>query len=270
MIEVIDHGDVTQLRMSSRRSRLVGFSVSAYVARGTLVDTGFPAVGAELARWLDAHPGVRGAVVTHRHEDHAGNVALLAARGMPLAMSDATRAAVRAVGPIGFYRRFTWNQMAPLPADAPAFDPAPLALLPTPGHSHDHHAVWDAERETLFGGDLFLGVRVRVAHPGEDPRRLSTSLRAAAALRPRRLFDAHRGPIANATEMLRAKADWIDVTVAAIERRLAEGWSDRAIRREVLGREEMAGYFSRGDYSRTNFVRAVRRGRDARDGTRDT
>ena len=28
--------------------------------------------------------------------------------------------------------------------------------------------------------------------------------------------------------------------------------------RELIGREEMAGYFSLGDYSRTNFVRAVR------------
>ena len=37
---------------------------------------------------------------------------------------------------------------------------------------------WDAERETVFGGDLFLGVRVRVAHPGEDPRQLARSVRA--------------------------------------------------------------------------------------------
>jgi len=260
MIEILAHGDVTQLRLSSRRSRLVGFSVSAYLVRDMLVDTGFPAIGPELARWLDATPALRGAAVTHKHEDHAGNIALLAGRGLPLAMSEATRAAVRDVRAIGFYRRFTWQQMVPLPADAPVFDPAPLALVAMPGHSSDHHAVWDAERETLFAGDLFLGVRVRVAHPGEDPRQLSASLRAAAALAPRRLFDAHRGPVANPVAMLNAKADWIDATIAAIERRLADGWSDHAVRRAVLGREEMAGYFSRGDYSRTNFVRAVRAG----------
>jgi glyoxylase-like metal-dependent hydrolase (beta-lactamase superfamily II) len=260
MIEILAHGDVTQLRMSSRRSRLAGFSVSAYLVRDVLVDTGFPAIGEELARWLDATPAVRGAIVTHRHEDHAGNVALLAARALPLAMSAATRAAVRDVGPIGFYRRFTWQQMTPLPPTAPELDPAPLALVATPGHSSDHHAVWDAERETLFAGDLFLGVRVRVAHPGENPRLLAASLRTAAALAPRRLFDAHRGPVRDPVALLTAKADWIDETVHAIERRLADGWSDHAVRREVLGREEWAGYVSRGDYSRTNFVRAVRAG----------
>jgi hypothetical protein len=58
--------------------------------------------------------------------------------------------------------------------------------------------------------------------------------------------------------MLLAKSDWIDETVARVERRLAEGWSDAAVRDEILGREELAGYFSFGDYSRINFVRAVR------------
>jgi hypothetical protein len=120
--------------------------------------------------------------------------------------------------------------------------------------------VWDAERETLFGGDLFLGVKVRVAHPGEDPRQLAATLRAVAALAPRRLFDGHRGLVANPVELLLAKSDWIDETVARVERRLREGWSDAAVRTEVLGREELAGYFSWGDYSRLNFVRAVRAG----------
>jgi glyoxylase-like metal-dependent hydrolase (beta-lactamase superfamily II) len=260
MIELIPHHDVLQLRMSSPRSRLVGYSVSAYLVHDTLVDTGFPGVGAELDRWLGTVPSLRGAIVTHAHEDHAGNVALLARRGVPLAMGDATLDVVRRPHRVGFYRRFTWRPMTPLAAPPLAFDPSPLALVPTPGHSPDHHAVWDADRETLFGGDLFLGVKVRVAHPGEDPRQLAATLRRVAALAPRRLFDGHRGSVANPVEMLLAKSDWIDETVARVERRLAEGWSDAAVRDEILGREELAGYFSLGDYARINFVRAVRAG----------
>jgi glyoxylase-like metal-dependent hydrolase (beta-lactamase superfamily II) len=136
----------------------------------------------------------------------------------------------------------------------------PLELIPTPGHASDHHVVWDAERETLFAGDLFLGVKVRAAHPGEDPRQLARSVRTAAALRPKRMFDSHRGLVPEPVATLLAKADWLDDTIARIERLITQGWSDRAITRMILGREDAAHYMSRGALSKVNFVRAVRRG----------
>jgi glyoxylase-like metal-dependent hydrolase (beta-lactamase superfamily II) len=129
----------------------------------------------------------------------------------------------------------------------------------TPRHSEDHHVEWDAERETVFAGDLFLGVKVRVAHPGEDPRQLVRSLRAVAALNPKRMFDAHRGPVPNPVDALLAKVDWLEAAIAAVEARIARGWRDRLIARDVLGREELAHYVSLGKMSRINFVRAVRR-----------
>lgn len=260
MITLEPHGDVTRVHCTSARSRLVGYSVSAYLVRGALVDTGFHGVREDVARLLRERP-LAGALLTHKHEDHAGNVELLARAGVPLAMGAATLAAVRHVRPIRFYRRFTWEPMPSLTAPVEPLDPAAhgLALLPSPGHSADHHVVWDAATETLFGGDLFLGVKVRVAHPGEDPRQLAHSVRAAAALAPRRLFDAHRGLVERPVPLLLAKAAWLEETIGRIEEHATRGWSDRAIRRDVLGREEPAGYFSRGDYSRLNFVRAVRR-----------
>jgi glyoxylase-like metal-dependent hydrolase (beta-lactamase superfamily II) len=118
--------------------------------------------------------------------------------------------------------------------------------------------VWDAERRTLFGGDLFLGVKVRVAHPEEDPRLLVRTLRRFAALEPARLFDAHRGAIANPAHALRLKADWIEELVVAVDDRIARGWSDRAIRRELLGREPLSSYVSGGEYGKENFIAAIR------------
>lgn len=276
MLRVEPHGDVTRLVLASPTSRLVGYDVSAYLvataAGRVLVDTGLPAAWRDLAAHLRGlAPGrhgdaalraaVAGVVLTHQHEDHAGNAARLAAAGVPVAMSDATRAAVRTVVPPGLYRDLTWGRMPPVDDDAPRFDPAPLALVPTPGHSPDHHAVWDAATGTLFGGDLFIGVKVRVAHPGEELRALARSLRAAAALHPARFFDAHRGLVPDAAVLLAAKADWVEDTVAAVEALLQRGWPERRVRAAVLGRESFAGYLSFGHYSRINFVRAVRAGR---------
>lgn len=257
MLEVEESHGVTRIHMWSRRSRLVGYSVSAYLVDGVLIDTGFPAARLDLARALD-QLHARGAIITHHHEDHAGNLALLVARGIPVAMAPETLAIVRGGGRVGLYRRFAWGTMrAPVRA-LEAFHTGPLALLPSPGHSPDHHMVWDAERGILFAGDLFLGVKVRVARPGEDPRQLALSLRRAADLRPRLTFDAHRGLIPDGATALLAKARWLDETIGQIDAHIAAGWSDRAITRAVLGREDPVHYVSSGDLSRINFVRAVR------------
>lgn len=258
MIRTHDHGDVTRLEMSSWRSRAIGMSVSAYLVRGVLVDSGFPAVAREVGALLQARRP-RGALITHRHEDHAGNVAGLVASGVPVGAARATMVALRDPPPIGVYRRWTWSAMPPLRVAPEPFEDAELALVAMPGHSSDHHAVWDAGTRTLFAGDLFLGVRVRIAHALEEPRVLSRSLRRAAALGPRRLFDAHRGEVHDPVAALLAKADWLDETLARIDARIAEGWPDDAIVREVLGGEGWIGRFSRGDYSRRNLVRAARR-----------
>jgi glyoxylase-like metal-dependent hydrolase (beta-lactamase superfamily II) len=279
MLRVERHGDVTRLAFASAAGRLVGYSASAYLlARGgraadprpVLVDTAFPRAARALLGVLAAlHDGraprdaLAGAVVTHLHEDHAGNAALLSRLGVPLVMAAATRAAIADDAPIALYRRVTWGRMMPLRDDPAPFDLGPLALLPTPGHSADHHAVWDAETGTLFGGDLFLGVKVRIAHRWEDPRALARTLRAAAALGPRRLFDGHRGLVADPVRALEAKADWVEDTIAQIDRLLDAGWPAARVRDAVLGREELTGYVSWGAYSRTNFVHAVRGTRTA-------
>ena len=258
MIQTERYSDVTRFEMASVVSRLIGYSASAFLVRGVMIDCGFHTVVGEFKSLLER---VRptGVLLTHYHEDHAGNAELVAHSGIPLNASAATLAELREPAPIRLYRRLTWGVTPPLRSPVTAFEPEGLSLVSAPGHSHDHHVVWDSTTGTVFGGDIYLGVKVRVAHPGEDPYRLARTLRDVAALGPARLFDAHRGFVDSPTPLLLSKADWIDETVAAIEHRVTNGASDAAIVRELFGGESLPGYFSGGDYSRTNFVRAVRR-----------
>ena len=256
-MRVARHGEVTAVHFATSRSRLVGYGVHVFVTRGTLIDTGFHAMRREVGALLDEHRPA-GVLITHHHEDHAGNAELVASRGIPIGASAATIAEIRAVPPIGAYRRFVWSSMPRV--RSPIIDHATpgLELVHAPGHSADHHVVWDAERETLFSADLFLGVKVRVARPGEDPRALVRSLRRAAALRPALMFDSHRGLVRHPAETLLAKAEWMDETMGRIDRLVDAGMSDREIRREIFGREALVGYVSVGELSRLNFVRSVR------------
>lgn len=245
--------DVTVVRLRSAAGRLVGYHVHLFVTQGALVDTGFPRAGREVRERVRAL-GVQGVFVTHHHEDHAGNVATLAAAGLPHAMAPATLAALRAPDPLLLYRRLVWGVRPPLERDPEPYTHHALRLIPAPGHSPDHHVVWDAERGDCFAGDLFLGVRVTIAHEGEDVRQLARSLREVAALQPARFFDAHRGLVPDAVPRLLAKAEWIDETVGRIEQLAASGLSPREIRRRVFGREAREGWVSGGEYSRERFV----------------
>lgn len=259
MIRVERHGDVTRIEMASVAGRLIGYSASAYLVRGVLIDCGFRHAHRNVAALL-ARERPRGVFITHYHEDHAGNVEQVAGRGVPVAASSETLTRLRAPARIRAYRQITWGATPPLRSAVTPFADDDLHLLPAPGHSVDHHVVWDASTGTLFGGDLYLGVKVRIAHPAEDPRVLAGTLRQVAALGPQRLFDAHRGFVPDPMPRLLAKADWTEETIAAIERRIAAGAPDAVIVRELFGGESLPGYLSGGDYSRINFVRAVRKG----------
>ena len=262
MIALERFGDVTRVRLTSLGSRLAGMDVSAYLVRGVLVDSGFPHARRVLSRFLD-ETRLEGALITHWHEDHAGNAPLLVSRGIPLGMHDETAERLRGAEPIRLYRRAVWGTTPRFEPHGQPFAHHALRFVHTPGHSPDHQVVWDAETGTVFSGDLWLGVRARVMHESENPRLIVDSLRVVRALGPQRMFDAHRGEVRDPLDALTAKIAWMEETLGTIDTRLDEGWSDRAILDSVLGGEETVAFLSLGEYARMNFVRAARRSRRA-------
>jgi glyoxylase-like metal-dependent hydrolase (beta-lactamase superfamily II) len=257
MIAITRHDGVTRLHCSTWRSRVSRYDVSAYLVDGVLVDTAFARVTRALMPLLDElRP--RGVFVTHGHEDHAGNAEHIARRGIPMWITPATAAVLRSTRTMRGYRSFTWGHALPLATPPVPFDPAPFLVIDTPGHSDDHQVLWDPARRRLFAGDLFLGVKVRLARTGERPRAHVASLRRVAALEPVQMFDAHRGPLGDAASLLRAKADWMEETIAEIARRFTLGEPAGVIRHEVLGDEPQERWVSFGDYSKARFVEAVR------------
>jgi glyoxylase-like metal-dependent hydrolase (beta-lactamase superfamily II) len=258
VVDITAHDGVTQWRFSSFASRLVGFSASAFVtADGILIDTGMSACAGEFARLLDAK-AIRAVMVTHHHEDHAGNLEIVARRGIPTWVPGLTWPLVTRVAPIGAYRRITWGSTSPLKSTVIPYAPDSLTPIAAPGHSADHHTIWHAATRTLFSADLFLGVAVRVVQRDEDPWAALASLDAAVELAPERMFCAHRGFVADPVAALRAKAAWTRTMIDSISSRIRNGDSDATILKTVLGGESLTGWASVGEYSRRNFIRAVR------------
>lgn len=257
-LSVERYGDVHRLRMAGLASSALHLDVSAYVVRGIVIDSGFHHARSRFLDAIDAM-GVRGCIVTHWHEDHAGNATQLARRGIPVLLRADTEDIVRSGPNIAMYRRLTWGRPPALDVPLASVDLSGLACIHTPGHSRDHQIIWDAATRTVFSGDLWLGVRARDVHASENPYEIIESLRRVAALQPARMFDAHRGLVEPAVSAIERKIEWLGETLSAIEKQIAEGWDDAAIVKHVLGGESVTGLLSRGDYATRNLVRAVRR-----------
>lgn len=254
---------VTRIHMWNRVGRALGFTVSAYLAHGVLVDTGFPGAREGLRALLESRR-VEGAIVTHAHEDHGGNADLLAGMGIPIGGGASTLASLHERPSLHYHRRLVWGTPDALRGAAETFDDDRMRLIHAPGHTDDHHVIWDATEGRLFGGDLFLGVKVRVAHGDEDPRTLVRTLRSLAALEPAVLLDAHRGAVPRPAPLLRAKADWMEELITETDALTERGVDDAEIRRRLLGGEGWMGWGTRGEYSAMTLVHTIQARRDAR------
>ena len=131
MLETIRHGDVTELRFSSWRSRRSGYAVSAFVTQGAVIDSGFPDVADEFGQWLDANP-LDGAIITHAHEDHSAGVPALLDRGLGVQCAAATEEWMRAEEHVALFRRICWGKRQRLVQPLKAYQHPTLTLRHTP------------------------------------------------------------------------------------------------------------------------------------------
>lgn len=258
MLRTRQHGDVTEIRLTTTFLGRPMYSVSAYLFDGTLVDTGPPRTGRELARWAAGQP-IDQIVNTHHHEDHVGGNAFLS--HLPaLAPPDTVPRLARAPR-IPLYRRTTFGQPRPATAtalgDVVATRHHTLHVIPTPGHAFDHVVLWLPERGWLFSADLYLMERARYVRRRDDVGLWMESLRRMLAYDFDTMFCAHAGPVGDAHAAIRRKlAYWEELQGEAL--RLADaGCSPQAIRRRLLGREGFLTAWSGGNFSKENLIRAL-------------
>src|SRR4051794_1275925 len=108
MLEIEELEDVTRVVMSTAITRGAGYTASAFLTRGVLVDLGFPAICGERKKWTDAMKPA-GATLPHPHEAPAGTAELAARRPPPLAAAPPPFPPPRASSSIELHRRIIWG-----------------------------------------------------------------------------------------------------------------------------------------------------------------
>lgn len=265
-IEIEDLGDgITAYRLKSRWTRMLGFEVSFYLVGDLLVDTGFAhARSLVLDALVDAD--ISAICCTHHHEDHTGNAVVLAERhGCSIGVFCPELLETEGLNKLLPYRRLFWGSPRLFEAEAMVDRvvgrQALLEVIPTPGHSQTHVALYEPTSRTVFVGDLFVAPGASAVMTHENPYLLIDSLRRVAALEPRRMLTGHGRDIRDPVDRLLAKAKSIERAAAESKRLIDQGLRPRKISEQVFSRgrskDRLLEVLTQGEFSRLNFVRAA-------------
>jgi glyoxylase-like metal-dependent hydrolase (beta-lactamase superfamily II) len=255
--------DVLVIKLETLLSKWASYSTHVPLVDGLLIDTGFAKAASSLVKAL-AGREVSQIANTHAHEDHIGNNSLMVRLFNAVLLSpEAARVKLQKPEAVCThpYQYLLWG--LPEPSQATALGPEiqtsrfKFQVIPTPGHSADHVCLYEPERGWLFGGDLFLSVKVRLARGFENANDLRNSLRRVCALKPRMLFCYHRGVITDPLSRLQKKLEFMDDLHDRIHELAASGTSIGEIARRVLGPDPLSYKFiTQGDFSKANLVQS--------------
>ncbi len=258
-----DFGDVKAIELGFGPVGRPLMTVFAYAAGGVLIDSSQPHQQRAYLAWAMTQKP-EALLLTHHHEDHAGNAGALQKRtGLPVWAGADTVARLQTRLRLRPYQHWVWGAFAPFSAK-PLSQPFSLNGLTfepiaTPGHSPDHTAYLVRERGWLFSGDLYLGDHQRFMRVDENLGDMIASLRRVLRYDFESLFCAHRPQLHEGPAHLRAKLQFLEDWVGRIRPLVENGMdSPAAIMRQLGIREDWrTSLFCTFHFNAANFVRAA-------------
>jgi glyoxylase-like metal-dependent hydrolase (beta-lactamase superfamily II) len=263
VIRVLDHGPIRQFRMARNLWGKGVYWTAAYLVDGLLIDTGCAYTAGELTEALK-HQTVRQIVNTHSHEDHIGaNGVLARERGIPILahpLALPVLAAPRSSLALRWYQRALWGRPEPsLGRPIPDEIATPnhvFQVIPTPGHSPDHMALFEPQKGWLFSGDIFVGGRDRTLRSDYRIGQIIDSLKRLLILGPKLLFTASGSIRSNPEADLAEKIRYLEETGGRVRELAQAGMNIKDIRNRLFGREMAMRYYTGGHFSGLNLVRS--------------
>ncbi len=233
-----------------------------YLFDGLMVDTGQAHMGPEVLE-IARENRVNRVVLTHHHEDHSGNAALVHGQmGVQIFGHDQTRAKMESGYPILPYQKYVWGKTTPVEMEAlpERFDTGlgPLIPVHTPGHSRDHMSYFLPDQGVLFTGDLYLGDRIKFFRSDEDLGAEIDSLKKVLELDFEVLLCNHNPRREKGREHIRLKLDFLENLYGSIVALHMKGCAEKEIFSRLKLKED---YFTKcfcfGNVSMVNGVRSV-------------
>lgn len=261
LIEHFEHQGVVGFRLGRFRS---GFHTTAvvYMVGSTLIDSGPPNQW-KVVRDLFNLKRIDRVLLTHHHEDHAGNGARIRQELRIPVFSPAG-----SVEPLsrGFslypYQRIVWGtprSFEPdntVPGRMEFENGISLEAISVPGHAPDLTCYHAPDQGWLFAGDLFITPRPTHLRKDEDIHQEIQSLYRVLGLDFEVLFCGHRGVLTEGHQAIREKLNYLESLRDQVQGLQREGKPDGEITRILLGREDAMTWATTFHFSKKNLIRS--------------
>jgi glyoxylase-like metal-dependent hydrolase (beta-lactamase superfamily II) len=261
LIERTEHQGVEGLRVG-RFGAKINTTCLLYRIGTTIIETGPPNQWALVRDFLREQP-IQQVVVTHHHEDHAGNLGVIAREfGCATFAPPASIAALAHGFHLQYFRHIVWGRPRarvranPASAEIPLGPGSHLIPIATPGHSPDHTCYLEPNRGWLFGGDLFIASKILYLRRGEDLGTMMDSLRRMQSYDFDTVFCSHRGPVVSGKKALQKKLENLESLCEQAANLHQAGVELKEITRRLLGKESLARWFTMNDFSKQNLIEA--------------
>ncbi|MCG8472135.1 MAG: MBL fold metallo-hydrolase [Desulfobacterales bacterium] len=258
--EIIDHDSARALRIGKYNKGL-NTTTMAWRIGDTLIDSGPSNQWPSLKSFV-IQEGVKKVLLTHHHEDHAGNGAnILSELHLPIFAEEKAAACIRKGHSLKPYQKIVWGPSTPFqpqilisPFDAGGGHT--LTPIAAPGHSDDLTCFLDKERGWLFAGDLYIADRLIYLRADENLSEMLQTLGKIKKLDFKTLFCAHRGVVEDGPAALGRKHAYLLELQENAKSLHSQGLSLRQITRNLLGKEDFTSFATGFHFCKKNLIKA--------------
>ncbi|WP_185956194.1 MBL fold metallo-hydrolase [Melghirimyces algeriensis] len=236
------------------------FRVFVYYIDEFLIETGPARIRKQVETFVKEWE-LKGAAVTHFHEDHAGNAAYLAKRyHLPVYMGEKTAKVMTSPPQIPFYRRVVLGSLEPVlgePRKKIETKHFCFQAVPTPGHTEDHITWVEEEQGWAFTGDLYLGTRLTYGFRDESISKLIDSIRKLQRYPIKTVFCSHAGIISEGPKALKQKQDFLEWLCEETLHLHDQGAPTQEIVRRLLKKRPGLVLISNGELAPIHLIRII-------------
>lgn len=253
------HNHTTYARGSVR---LLGIALNVYIylTDGVLVDTGPSSLRKTFVPFFREH-AIDQVVLTHHHEDHAGNTDFLTEKNIPVYINSTATGICRQPAKLPLYRQIFWGgrkgfAALPLPG-AIQGQRHTWQVIDTPGHSFDHIALLNPETGALFTGDLFVSPKTKIIMETENIPETMSSLRKLLELDFGTVYCGHCGVVERGRELLSMKLNFLENLTGQVMKLHDQGWTVKEINKKLFPQKPPLTYISLGQWSSRHIIGTI-------------